>query len=224
MKKLKIILNGILNENPTFVLLLGMCPVLITSSSLFSAFGMSICILFVLLMSNTIISLLKKIIPNQIRVPMYILIIASVVTLVDMLVHAYIPSVYNSIGSYISMIVVNCIILGRAESFASKNSVLDSIMDALGISIGFCFAVLCVAFVRELLGTGGLTFVDLFNSSNKFTLQIIPKDYAIPFFTQPAGAFFTLGVEVAIMNAIKNHNENKKKEKAAKAKLAAEGK
>lgn len=221
MKKGKIILNGIINENPTFALFLGMCPVLITSSNIFSAFGMSICVFFVLFLSNTIISLVKHMVPNEIRVPVFILIIATIVTLVDMLVHAFLPSVYSSIGAYISMIVVNCIILGRAESFASKNSVVDSMMDAIGISAGFLGAVLSVAVVRELLGTGALQFVDLFNAENTFTLRIFPEEYAISFFTSSAGAFFTLGVAVAIINAIKNHKDNVKKEKALKEKQAA---
>lgn len=217
MKKLKIILNGIINENPTFVLLLGMCPVLITSSSMFAAFGMAICILFVLILSNVIISALKNVIPNEIRVPSYILVIATVVTLVDMLVHAYLPEIYNSIGSYISMIVVNCIILGRAESFASKNSVIDSLMDAIGISVGFFVAVFAVAFVRELLGTGCLDFSKIGGA----VVRIIPDKYVIPFFTTQAGAFCSLGMAIAIINAFKNHNENVKKEKEKAAKLAA---
>ncbi len=215
MKKSKIILNGIINENPTFSLFLGMCPVLITSSSVFSAFGMAICVFFVLFMSNTVISLLKHLVPNEIRVPVYILIIATIVSLVDMLVHAFIPSVYMSIGAYISMIVVNCIILGRAESFASKNSVVDSMLDAIGISAGFLVAVISVSFFRELLGTGGITFVDFFNNENTFTLKIIPDDYVISFFQSSAGAFFSLGIAVALISFIKNIKENKKKEKLA---------
>lgn len=222
MKRLKIILNGLINENPTFALFLGMCPVLITSSSVFSAFGMSICVFFVLFLSNTVISLIKNIVPNEIRVPVFILIIATIVTLVDMLVHAYLPSVYSSIGAYISMIVVNCIILGRAESFASKNSVVDSMMDALGISGGFLIAVLSVAFVREILGTGGITFVSFFNSEATYTLRIIPEDYTISFFTSSAGAFFTLGVAVALINVVKTYRDNKKKEKLELAKTQIE--
>lgn len=222
MKRLKIILNGLVNENPTFALFLGMCPVLITSSSIFSAIGMSICVFFVLFLSNTIISLVKNIVPREIRVPSYILIIATIVTLVDMSVHAFLPSIYTSIGAYISMIVVNCIILGRAESFASKNSVLDSMMDAIGISLGFLVAVTSVAFVREFLGTGKLTFTDFFNSENVYsTPQIIPEAYTISFFTSSAGAFFTLGVAVALINAIKAYKDNKKKEKEANAKKLA---
>ena len=135
MKKGKIILNGIINENPTFALFLGMCPILATSTTIYSAIGMSVCVFLVLLLSNITISLVSKITPNEIRIPVYIIIIATIVSAISMLVEAFAPGVYSTLGAYLQLIVVNCIILGRAESFASKNNVVDSIMDAIGISL-----------------------------------------------------------------------------------------
>lgn len=221
MKKLKIILHSMIQENPTFSLFLGMCPVLIVSDSLFRAFGMGLCVFFVLLLSNIAISLIKKIVPNEIRVPVYIIIIATIVTIVDMCVHAFIPAIYSEIGKYINMIVVNCIILGRAESFASKNSVVDSIMDAIGISCGFLLAVLSLALFREFLGTGGLCIKSLMGNT-LFEFQLIPDEYCLKIFNSQPGAFLTLGIAVAILNVIKVAIANKKKakEQEAKAKLA----
>ena len=165
-KKLKTFLNGLLFENPTLVIFLGMCPALGTTSKIESAVYMSLCVLAVLLCSNIIISLLRKIIPNEIRIPVYIIIIATLVTVVDMIFHAYLSySIYKELGSFISLIVVNCIILGRAEAFASKeeNSPLDSIIDALGYSCGFAGAIIIVAFFRELLGSGTLLGFNILN-------------------------------------------------------------
>lgn len=138
MKKLKIFLNGLIYENPTLVIFLGMCPALGTTDTIEHAIYMSLCVLAVLLLSNVIISLIRKIVPNEVRIPVYIIIIATLVSIVDMIFHAYLPyDVYQALGSFISLIVVNCIILGRAESFASKNGVVDSIFDALGYACGF---------------------------------------------------------------------------------------
>ena len=169
MKKLKVFLNGLLYENPTLVIFLGMCPALGTTGSIENAVYMSLCVLFVLFLSNVIISSIRKIVPNEVRIPVYIIIIATLVSIVDMLFHAYLPyDVYQSLGSFISLIVVNCIILGRAESFASKNKVSDSIIDALGYSAGFAMAIIVVAFFRELIGTGALSWAG-------HSLQIIPS-------------------------------------------------
>lgn len=216
MKKSKIILNGIINENPTFVLFLGMCPILATSASIYSAIGMSVCVFLVLLLSNIIISLVSKITPNEIRIPIYIIIIATIVSTISMLVQAFAPGIYSTLGAYLQLIVVNCIILGRAESYASKNNVVDSIMDAIGISIGFFFSMFAVAFIRELIGTGAIAMNDL-SGNEIFKLQIIPVKYAIKLFVQPTGAFLVLGVCVAAFTAIKESIESKK---AAKAKAA----
>lgn len=209
MKKLKIFLNGLIYENPTLVIFLGMCPALGTTTTIENALYMSLCVLFVLLLSNIIISSIRKIVPNEVRIPVYIIIIATLVSIVDMLFHAYLPyDVYQSLGSFISLIVVNCIILGRAESFASKNSVVDSIFDALGYACGFAAAIIVVATFREIVGTGSLTWAG--NS-----VQLFPKDYAISLFATNSGAFITLGLVVAlytaVMNAIKEHKANELK-------------
>lgn len=219
MKKSKIILNGIINENPTFVLFLGMCPILATSASIYSAIGMSVCVFLVLLLSNIIISLVSKITPNEIRIPIYIIIIATIVSTISMLVQAFAPGIYSTLGAYLQLIVVNCIILGRAESYASKNNVVDSIMDAIGISIGFFFSMFAVAFIRELIGTGAIAMNDL-SGNEIFKLQIIPVKYAIKLFVQPTGAFLVLGVCVAAFTAIKESIESKKAAKAKAAKAA----
>ena len=211
MKKLKVFLNGLLYENPTLVIFLGMCPALGTTGSIENAEYMSLCVLFVLFLSNVIISSIRKIVPNEVRIPVYIIIIATLVSIVDMLFHAYLLyDVYQSLGSFISLIVVNCIILGRAESFASKNKVSDSIIDALGYSAGFAMAIIVVAFFRELIGTGALSW-------DGHSLQIIPSEYAIKLFSTNSGAFITLGLVVAGYTAIM---EAVKAKKAAKEKLA----
>lgn len=220
MNKLKIIWHSMIYENPTFVLFLGMCPVLIVSDSLYRAFGMSLCVFFVLLISNIVISLIKKIVPNEIRVPVYIIIIASIVSIVDMCVHAYLPAIYSEIGKYINMIVVNCIILGRAESYASKNSVVNSIMDAIGISFGFFGAVIILALIREFLGTGGLQILSL-TGNVIFEFQIIPDAYTLKIFNSQPGAFLTLGIVVATINVIKVALANKKKKKEEEIKKKA---
>lgn len=177
MKKGKIILNGIINENPTFALFLGMCPILATSSTVYSAIGMSVCVFLVLLLSNIVISLVSKITPNEIRIPVYIIIIATIVSAISMLVEAFAPGIYSTLGSYLQLIVVNCIILGRAEAFASKNSVVDSIMDAIGISVGFLMSMVIVALIREVVGTGMIVMKDL-NGQEIFALRIIPLEAA----------------------------------------------
>ena len=210
MKKSKIILNGIINENPTFVLFLGMCPVLATSASIYSAIGMSVCVFLVLLLSNIIISLVSKITPNEIRIPVYIIIIATIVSTISMLVEAFAPGIYSTLGAYLQLIVVNCIILGRAESFASKNKVGDSIIDAIGYSAGFAAAIIVVALFREVLGTGCLSWAG--NS-----IELFP-DYAISLFASNPGAFIALGIVVAVFTAIMN---SIKERKAAAAKKAA---
>ena len=213
MKKLKTFLNGLLFENPTLVIFLGMCPALGTTNTVENAIYMSLCVLFVLLLSNIIISLIRKIVPNEVRIPVYIIIIATLVTIVDMLFHAYLPDkVYSSLGSFISLIVVNCIILGRAESFASKNNVGDSIIDALGYSAGFAGAIIIVAFFRELLGTGCLSW-------GSSTIKLFPE-YKISLFASNAGAFIALGIVVAIFSAIMSACNERKAKKAEAAKRA----
>ena len=173
-------------------------------------------VICVLLMSNFIISLLRKIIPNEIRIPVFIVIIATLVKCVQMLMNAYTPALYESLGVFIPLIVVNCIILGRAESFASKNGVVDSILDALGMGLGYTFAVLIISFFRELIGTGGLSLYNPFDASQIIFQFSFFSDYAISLFTQPAGAFMTLGTILAFIQFLKVRKANKAKKAEVK--------
>lgn len=168
-------LKGIVKENPIFVMLLGMCPTLGVTSSAFNGFGMGVATLFVLLMSNLVVSLVKKQIPSKVRIPAFIIIIASFVTIVEMVLEAYIPFLYEQLGIFIPLIVVNCLILGRAEAFASKNDVIASIIDALGMGLGFVLALTILGATREILGSGslfGFKFVP--ENANTFILFILP--------------------------------------------------
>ena len=149
--------KGIFKENPTFIIMLGMCPTLGVSTQVSNALGMGASVLFVLFFSNIVISLLRKIIPDTVRIPAYIVVIASFVTIVEMITHAFVPSVYSALGVYLPLIVVNCIILGRAEAFANKNTVLDSALDAIGMGIGFTLSLSLIALIREVFGAGTIT-------------------------------------------------------------------
>ena len=154
---LKELTKGIWKENPIFVIMLGMCPTLAVSTQVSNALGMGMGVIFVLTLSNVFISLLKNVIPDSIRIPSYIVIIASFVTILEMLMHAYLPDLYNALGIYLSLIVVNCVILGRAEAFANKNSVLDSALDGIGMGLGFTVGLTIIALIREVLGSGTIT-------------------------------------------------------------------
>ena len=154
MKRFNILLKGIIRENPTFVLILGMCPTLGTTTSAINGAGMGIATMFVLIMSNIVISLIKNLIPDKVRIPAFIVVIASFVTVIQLLMEAYVPSLYETLGVFIPLIVVNCIILGRAEAFASKHNVLDSALDGLGIGLGFTLSLTVIGAVREILGSG----------------------------------------------------------------------
>ncbi|MDD3322152.1 MAG: electron transport complex subunit E [Paludibacter sp.] len=190
--KFKIITNGLIKENPTLVLILGMCPTLATTSSAENGMGMGLATLFVLVGSNIAISLLKNIIPDQVRIPAYVVVIATFVSVVQMAMEAYVPALYESLGIFIPLIVVNCIVLGRAEAFASKNSVFDSLLDGLGMGLGFTFSLTLLGMVRELLGTGKV-----------FGLTIFPENYGMLIFVLAPGAFIALGYLIAIMNKLK---------------------
>lgn len=216
MKKSEIIKNGIFKENPIFVLLLGLCSSLAITTSLTNAIGMGLAVTCVLILSNTIISLIRKIVPQEIRIPVYIVIIATLVKCVQMLMNAYALSLYNSLGVFIPLIVVNCIILGRAESFASKNGVLDSICDAIGMGIGYTGAILIISFFRQLIGTGELSLLNPFNSEQIIFSISLFKSLAVSLFTQPAGAFLTLGTIIGVINTI---TISKKKKAAKKAEV-----
>ncbi|MBQ3249414.1 MAG: electron transport complex subunit E [Alistipes sp.] len=163
MSKLQIITKGIIKENPTFVLILGMCPTIGVTSSAINGMGMGVATMVVLIMSNMVISMIKNVVPDKVRIPAFIVVIASFVTIIEMLMQAYMPSLYASLGVFIPLIVVNCIILGRAEAFASKNSVWDSALDGVGIGLGFTLSLTVIGAVREVLGSGaifGYTFAD----------------------------------------------------------------
>ena len=191
--------NGIIKENPTFVLMLGMCPTLAVTTSAKNGLGMGLATMVVLIMSNLLISLLRKVIPDSVRVPIYIVIIASFVTIVEMLMHAYVNSLYDSLGIYIPLIVVNCIILGRAESYASKNGPLLSIFDGIGIGLGFTAGLTIIGLVRELIGNGTI-----------FGAQVMPNAYEpISFFVMAPGAFFILALLCALQNKLKLKGANR---------------
>ena len=207
---------GIISENPVFVSLLGMCPTLATTKSLESAIGMGLLVILTLMGSNVLISLLRKIIPSEVKIPCYIIIIATFVTIIKMVTEAFIPDLYSSLGVFISLIVVNCIILGRAEAFASKNGPLASFMDALGSGIGFTMAISVIAIIREILGTGALSIGVYFPIGKAYYLHLFPSQYAISLFVQSAGGFLTLGLVLAFLAW------RKAKRDEAKAKLEKE--
>jgi len=184
--------NGIVRANPTFILLLGLCPTLAVSTSLDNAIGMTAAVLFVLLLANIIVSSIRRFIPNRVRIPTFIVVIATLVTLVDLMMQGFVPELSKALGMYIPLIVVNCIILGRAEAFASKNRVTDSIADALGMSLGFGWAILIVSLIRQLLGSGSLEFF----GRQLFSIPGL-KENPAAIFLLPMGAFFVIGVLLA---------------------------
>ena len=191
-KKLMILLRGIIMDNPVLILILGTCPTLATSTSVVSAFSMGLAATVVLIGSNVVISALRKIIPDTVRIPCYIVIIAAFVTAVQMLLQAYLPDIYDMLGVYLALIVVNCIILGRAEMFARKNSVLDSAIDGIGMGIGFLVALVLMATVREVLGNGSFAGIEI------GFMQAIK----IPVLTQAPGGFLVYGILIAVMNKL----------------------
>jgi electron transport complex protein RnfE len=192
MSSWKIFTNGLLKESPTFTLLLGMCPTLGVTSSASNAIGMGLATTFVLTMSNLVISLVKDFIPDKVRIPAYIVIIATFVTIVEMTMKAYLPALFASLGIFIPLIVVNCIVLGRAEAFASKNSPILSIFDGLGMGFGFTLALCILGSIRELLGTGKI-----------FGHIIYPESYGMLVFIMAPGAFIALGFLIAFINKLK---------------------
>ncbi|MDO4632806.1 MAG: electron transport complex subunit E [Eubacteriales bacterium] len=195
------ILNGIIKENPTFILVLGMCPTLAVTTSATNAIGMGLSTLAVLILSNMIISALRNIIPDNVRMPAYIVVIASLVTVVELLMKAYFPAVYHALGLYIPLIVVNCIIFGRAEAYAAKTTPLMAAADGLGMGLGFSVALLLIGACREILGSGTL-----------FGLKVLPAAYEpIAIFIKAPGAFIILGILIAILNGLNIQNNSSKK-------------
>lgn len=192
MSNMKIILNGLIKENPIFVLMLGMCPTLATTTSAINGLSMGLATMFVLICSNVVISCIKSITPDKVRIPVFIVVIASFVTVLQMCIKAFLPDVDKALGLFIPLIVVNCIILGRAEAFACKNNPLSSLFDGIGIGLGFTFALTLLGMVRELLGAGSL-----------FGIALLPETLNILVFVLPPGAFITLGYLIAIVNKIR---------------------
>lgn len=201
MKVSEIFKNGIYKKNAILIMLLGMCPTLAVTTSLSNAIGMGISVIVILTLSNISISVMRKVIPSTVRIPAYIGIIAALVTIIEMVIHAYVPALYVSLGIYLPLIVVNCIILERAESFASKNSILHSAFDGIAVGIGFTLSMILIAFFREFLGTGAI-----------FGFKILPAATNMLIMILPPGAFLTLGIILGVMG----HYSNKKKEEELK--------
>ena len=229
--------DGVLTSNPLFVSLLGLCPALAITDKFMNAIGMTFAFFFVLLLSNVVISLLRNLIPDEIRIPVYIIIVATFVTCVALLMEAFTPELYSTLSTFINLIVVNCIILGRAEAFASKNTVGASAMDAVGQSLGYGLGLLVIAFIREVLGTLSLTFSNPFNANQSFTLELLEgtikagsegkvvsliseatieanpwlTNLKLGVFSSSAGAFITLAIVLAVIAAIQNALNNRTK-------------
>lgn len=192
MNYIKILINGIVKENPTFVLLLGMCPTLATTTSAINGLSMGLATMFVLICSNIVISLIKNLTPDMVRIPVFIVVIASFVTILQMVMQAFVPSVYATLGLFIPLIVVNCIILGRAEAFACSHSPVESLFDGVGIGLGFSIGLTLLGTVREFLGAGSV-----------FGITLLPEECNMLLFVLPPGAFITLGYLIAIVNRFK---------------------
>lgn len=190
-KNLSVLFNGIIRENPILVLLLGMCPTLATTSSAINGMSMGLATMFVLICSNAAISLLKNLIPDMVRIPAYIVVIAAFVTIIEMIMNAYVPALVDSLGIFLPLIVVNCIVLGRAESFASRNSVTSSIFDGAGMGLGFTLSLTILGALRELMGTGKV-----------FSLNIYPEQFGSLIFVLAPGAFIVLGYLIAVFNKL----------------------
>lgn len=194
MNQLKVLWNGIIKENPTFVLLLGMCPTLGTTSSALNGMSMGLATMVVLVFSNLLISAIKNIVPDMVRIPSFIVVIASLVTILQMFIKAYAPEIDASLGLFIPLIVVNCIILGRAEAFAAKNGPISSIFDGIGMGLGFTLGLSVLGAVREFLGTGKV-----------FSITVYPENYGALIFVLAPGAFIVLGYLIAIVNKLKKN-------------------
>ena len=200
---IKVFSNGLLNENPTFRLLLGMCPTLAITKAASSGLGMGLATTFVLVFSNMAIAMLRNIIPEKVRIPSFVVVIATFVTIIDLMIKAFLPALSSTLGIYIPLIVVNCIIFARAESFASKNPVLPSIADGLGMGLGFTLALVMLSSVREIIGTGCW-----------FGMQIMPEGYQpMAIATSPSGGFIFLGLLLLVVNAFVQYTERRKAEK-----------
>ena len=216
--------DGLITSNPVLVSMLGLCPVLAITTSIDNAIGMTLAVLVVLVLSNITISLIRKLIPDEIRIPIFIIVIATFVSCIELLMHAFTPALFDSLGIFIPLITVNCLILGRAEAFASKNKVLPSIVDGCGMALGYGLALFIVSFFRELIGTQSLTISNPFNNAQfiRFAFDKNVLDLSLGFFTTPAGAFITLAIIIAVMAAFKEGKPARqaRKQKRLEAKQA----
>lgn len=203
--------KGLIKENPAFVLLLGLCPILGVTTMVSNAIGMGLSVLFVLTLSNIFISMLRNVIPDDVRIPSYIVIISSFVTIIEMLLHAYVPSLYTALGVYLPLIVVNCVILGRAEAFANKNTVADSALDGLGMGLGFTMALLLISSIREILGSGTISLFSIGGWDGIIHIPFIEAN-PIRVMTLAPGALLVMGCIIATIN----HGNIKKAENARK--------
>lgn len=214
--KLKTFVNGFLRENPLLVLNIGLCSSLGVTTSIFNGIGMGIGMTFVLVMSEIVISIFRKLIPSAIRLPVFITVIAAFTTIVQLVLNAYVESLYNALGVFIPLIVVNCIIMGRVEAFASKNKVVDSILDGLGMGIGYTIVLVAISLIRELLG-GGTLF-----AGTALKIEVIPEAYRIGIFNSAPGGFLVFGVLAACLQAWKQHQKNKTDKTTLKEKVQQE--
>lgn len=204
-KNVERLYNGIIKENPTFILMLGMCPTLAVTTSAVNGVGMGLSTTVVLVMSNMLISMLRNIIPDKVRVPAFIVVVASFVTIVEFLVQGFVPALYDALGIYIPLIVVNCIILGRAESYASKSPVMLSVFDGIGMGLGFTVGLTCIGIIREILGAGQIFGFQLLPLAEGNSIGYTP----ITIFILAPGAFFVLACLVAVMNVVRARAEKK---------------
>lgn len=210
---MRTIINGIFKENALFVLVLGLCSSLAVTTTFEKSYMMGLCVLVVLLFSNFVISIIKKLVPDNVKIPVFILIIGTFVTILGVLLSKYLPSLYNTLGVYLSLITVNCIVLGRALTVASRESVGKSILDAIGIGLGYLFALMLIGFIREFLGTNSLTIMNDISSLTGYRLvfkNILPSGVIFPIklFVEPSGAFLTIGILLAIFNARRVKHES----------------
>lgn len=188
----EVLTKGLFKENPVFIIMLGLCPTLGVTTQVVNGIGMGLSVIFVLVFSNIFISLLKNIIPNSVRIPSYIVIIAAFVTIVEMVMHAFAPAIYKALGIFLPLIVVNCIILGRAEAFANKNTVYDSFLDAIGVGVGFTMALILIALIREVFGAGTITLIPIGNFDGVLKIPLL-YTYPVRVFTLATGALLLMG-------------------------------
>ncbi len=213
--------SELINNNPVFGLYLGLCSTLAITTSLNNAIGMGVSVIFVLVLSNILVSMIARITPDEIHIPVYIVIIATLVTVVGMLLQAYTPSLYSTLGTYVDLIVVNCIILGRAEAFACKNNVAASAKDGLVMGLSYTVSLLAMSFLRQVLGTGILNFANPFTNTEIFSIRLIPAGFEIPVFKSQTGAFLTFAVLAAFVAGYKQNQEKKAAQAEKEAKAAA---